>query len=114
MFMGSYAPFGYQLHSDNHHELYIDPKAAKVVTSIYEWCINGDGFTKIARRLSEQEILCRTDYLNKKHPFFFSSTYHNRYHEWNMTTVRMILTNPVYKGMLVQNRRTSSTFRGNK
>lgn len=31
-----------------------------------------------------------------------------------MTSVRMILTNPVYKGMLVQNRRTSSTFKGHQ
>lgn len=114
LFMGAYAPYGYQLHPDNHHKLYIDPKAANVVKDIYQWCINGDGFTKIAKRLNELKILCPTDYLNKKQPFFFSSSYHNRYHEWNMTSVRMILMNPVYKGMLVQNRRSSSTFRGNK
>jgi site-specific DNA recombinase len=57
-FMGSYAPFGYQLRPDNHHKLYIDPKAAKVVKDIYEWCISGDGFTKIARRLNELNIPC--------------------------------------------------------
>ena len=114
LFMGAYAPYGYQLHSDNHHKLYVDPKAANMVKDIYQWCIDGDGFTKIARRLNELKTLCPTDYLNKKQPFFFSSSYHNRYHEWNMTSVRMILLNPVYKGMLVQNRRSSSTFRDNK
>ena len=114
MFLGAYAPYGYKLQPNNHHKLYIDSKAAEVVRNIYGWCIAGDGFTKIAKRLNESGVLCPTDYLNKNQPFFYSSTYHNRYHEWNMTSVRMILTNPVYKGMLVQNRRTSSTFKGHQ
>jgi site-specific DNA recombinase len=113
-FMGAYAPYGYRLQTNNHHKLYIDPKAAQIVRSMYAWCIAGDGFTKIAKKLNERGVLCPTDYLNKNQPFFYSSTYHNRYHEWNMTSVRMILTNPVYKGMLVQNRRTSSTFKGHR
>ena len=113
-FLGAYAPYGYKLQANNHHKLYIDPKTAQVVRDMYEWCIAGDGFTRIAKRLNENGVLCPTDYLNKNQPFFYSSTYHNGYHEWNMTSVRMILTNPVYKGMLVQNRRTSSTFKGHR
>lgn len=87
------AAFGYTYHSEPHRGwLEINEKEAEVVRMIYDWLIvEGLSTYKIARRLWEQQILSRGDYSDvvaKK----------NGRAEWSPTTVKRIISNPVYKG----------------
>ncbi|OME55214.1 recombinase family protein [Paenibacillus odorifer] len=82
------SPYGYRLEDK---VLVIHEPEAKNVRQMYELYLNqGMGFFAIARQLNEEGIPSR----------------HNK--EWSIRSVKLLLTNPVYKGTFVWNRVDSS------
>ncbi len=102
-FLGSYAPYGYRKHPDDKHKLIVDPYAAKVVQKIYEMRENHISYNKIVRALNQEEILA---------PFAYWHPKSNRWpKEWKDATVRLLLRNEVYTGVLIQNRTGSMSYK---
>lgn len=82
------APFGYKLQDK---KLVIDPEQSKVVKYIFDLSLNEEmGFYAIARKLNDEGVISPTG------------------KEWWNSTIKNVLTNPVYKGTTVWNRRGSS------
>lgn len=82
------SPYGYRL---DEKALVIYEPEAKLVRQMYDLYLNqGLGFFAIARQLNEQGIPSR----------------HNK--EWSIRSVKLLLSNPVYKGTFVWNRVDSS------
>jgi site-specific DNA recombinase len=82
------SPYGYRLEEK---VLTIYEPEAKIVRQMYELYLNqGLGFFAIARQLNEQGVPSR----------------HNK--EWSIRSVKLLLTNPVYKGTFIWNRVDSS------
>ncbi|PLS17620.1 resolvase [Bacillus sp. M6-12] len=82
------SPYGYRLENK---ELVIHEPEAKVVRRVYDWYLNeGIGYYSIAKQLNEENVPSR----QKK--------------EWSIRSIKLMLTNPVYKGTLVWNRIDSS------
>lgn len=82
------SPYGYRLEEK---VLVIYEPEAKIVRQMYELYLNhGLGFFAIARQLNEQGIPSR----------------HNK--EWSIRSVKLLLSNPVYKGTFIWNRVDSS------
>lgn len=95
-FVGGKAPYGYKLvlsgEISNHgralHKLVIVPEQAEVVRQIYSYAVNqGMGYEKIANTLNQNAV--PAPILDK----------------WKGGTIRSILTNPVYMGVIAYNRR---------
>mgnify|MGYP001212035701 CR=1 FL=1 len=81
-------PYGYELIDKT---LVVNEKEAETVRNVFEWYVNeGYGFYAIARRLNEAGIPSR----------------HGK--EWSIRSVKLMLSNPAYKGTLVWNRKDSS------
>ncbi len=99
IFIGPRAPFGYQKAEDNHDQLILDPKAAIIVRKIFELAANGIGMTAIVRYLNEKEIPTPIQYARSNG---LSGNYDNGNGNWNSRSVKYILTNRTYTGMLVQ------------
>lgn len=99
IFIGPRAPFGYQKAEDNHDQLIPDPKAAIIVRKIFELAANGIGITAIVRYLNEKEIPTPIQYARANG---LSGNYDNGNGNWNSRSVKYILTNRTYTGMLVQ------------
>ena len=99
IFIGPRAPFGYQKAEDNHDQLIPDPKAAIIVRKIFELAANGIGMTTIVRYLNEKEIPTPIQYARSNG---LSGNYDNGNGNWNGRSVKYILTNRTYTGMLVQ------------
>ena len=99
IFIGPRAPFGYQKAEDNHDQLIPDPKAAIIVRKIFELVANGIGITAIVRYLNEKEIPTPIQYARANG---LSGNYDNGNGNWNSRSVKYILTNRTYTGMLVQ------------
>lgn len=99
IFIGPRAPFGYQKAEDNHDQLIPDPKAAIIIRKIFELAANGIGMTAIVRYLNEKEIPTPIQYARLNG---LSGNYDNGNGNWNSRSVKYILTNRTYTGMLVQ------------
>lgn len=98
-FVGPRAPFGYQKSKENPDQLIPDPAAAIIVQKIFEMAANGTGVTGIVRYLNEQALPTPIQYARSKG---LSGNYDGGAGNWNSRSVKYILTNRTYTGMLVQ------------
>ena len=98
-FIGPRAPFGYKKSESNHDQLIPDPKAAIIVRKIFGLAANGTGVTAIVRYLNEKGIPTPIQYARSNG---LAGNYDDGSGDWNSRSVKYILTNRTYTGMLVQ------------
>ena len=98
-FIGPRAPFGYQKSTLNQNQLVPDPIAAITVRKIFELAANGMGVTAIVRYLNEKEIPTPIQYARSNG---LTGNYDDGDGSWNSRSVKYILTNRTYTGMLIQ------------
>ena len=103
--------YGYLMDEDEN--FIIDEEAAPVVKQIYSLCLAGNGPTKIARMLTEQEIPTpgtleyrRTGSTRRYHPGYEC--------KWAANTVVHILENREYTGCLVNFKTTTQSYKCSK
>lgn len=101
---GSFAPYGYMEDPDDMYHLVIDEEAAKVVRKIYSMFANGYGYYKICSYLNENKIPTPSRYKKLKGSKFVCPTAPNGAEYWNVDTIRKILTDETYDGILIQHR----------
>lgn len=106
----SYAPFGYKK-IDKSGKLVIDEIQAEVVRRIYREFLNGKGTYQIAKMLTVEKINTPGIQMNM-------TTVVNHITEttntWTHTTIKNILTNPIYIGTVVQNKRKKISYKSKK
>lgn len=107
----SRAVYGYRLDEDG--KFIIDEEAAPVVRQIYAMCLAGNGPTKIARMLAEQQIptpgtldYMRTGNTNRYYPDYP--------YKWATNTVVHILEHEEYVGRLVNFKTTMQSYKVHK
>lgn len=104
-FTGCIAPFGYKKDPDEPNHLIIDEEMAWIVRRIYELARNGHGTNHIRRRLEEEKIPCpawwnrKRGLRNKVTKFELEDPENGRF-VWDFTTIKEILSNPVYIGTI--------------
>lgn len=101
--MGEYTPkeppFGYKKSKTIRNHLEIDDYAAGIVSRIYRMYLNGFGCTVICRVLNEDQIPSPAKY--KKEVLKTGYAWDVGKGLWTPATVRSILKNPVYMGVIV-------------
>lgn len=100
-FIGSKPPFGYKLAPNDRHHLIVDEPAAEVVRRIFRLTAEGIGYNKITRIFRAEKVLNPIAYFNQHNPDYFKSDYWRKEFDWHVTSVRAILNNEVYLGMLI-------------
>ena len=98
-FIGPRAPFGYQKSNENPSQLVPDSAAAVIVRKIFEMAANGIGITGIVRYLNERELPTPIQYA-RAHGL--DGNFDDGNGSWNSRSVKYILTNRTYTGMLIQ------------
>ncbi len=98
-FIGPKAPFGYQKSSENPNQLIPDPVAAIIVRKIFQMASEGIGVTAIVRYLNEKGLPTPIQYARTNG---LAGNYDNGNGNWNSRSVKYILTNRTYTGMLAQ------------
>ncbi len=98
-FIGPRAPFGYQKSSENPNQIIPDPVAAIIVRKIFQMATEGTGVTGIVRYLNEKGLPTPIQYARTNG---LTGNYDNGNGNWNSRSVKYILTNRTYTGMLVQ------------
>lgn len=98
-FIGPRAPFGYRKSGVNHDQLVPDPIASITVRKIFDLAKNGTGVTGIVRYLNEKGLPTPIQYA---HSNGLTGNFAYGTGDWNSRSVKYILTNRTYTGMLVQ------------
>jgi len=98
-FIGPRAPFGYQKSNENPSQLIPDPAAAVIVRKIFEMAASGFGVTGIVRYLNERGLPTPIQYARANG---LDGNFDKGNGSWNSRSVKYILTNRTYTGMLVQ------------
>jgi len=88
------APYGYTYHGEGHKSWFtINEREAEVVRLIFSKLVDeGQSSYRIAKFLWEEQILTKGDYSD----IVYKKAGHG---EWSPSTVRRIISNPVYKGV---------------
>lgn len=106
-YLGSYAPYGYRKSEDDKHQLVIDEEAAAVVRRIFEMRRSGMAYGKTTAALNQDGILSPR--------WYWAIHYGNGSCKcsklWAYATVKNILNDTVYTGMLTQNRTGSRSYK---
>lgn len=101
---GSFACYGYIEDPNDMYHLVIDPPAAKIVQQIYKMYAEGTGYFKICKYLNEHNIPTPSKYKKIQGSNFVCPVAPNGSEYWNIDTVRKILKDETYDGLLIQNR----------
>ena len=99
-YVGRLAPYGYMKSPDDCHRLVIDEETAPLVKCMFAWASEGISANEIARRLCAEGVLTPGRY---NHAKGYSTSEKLRGSEyWKSNTVKLILSDRVYVGDMVQ------------
>ena len=114
LFMGSFAPYGYDRSEEDKHKLVVDSVAAEVVKKIFKMYADGNGYHKICEYLNNNNIPPRSVYKKQKGSKFVCSNCDYKNVRWNPDTIAQMLRNEFYIGNLVQGKITSMGYKVHK
>ena len=116
-FLGAFAPYGYKKDPYDRHKMIVDEEAAKVVNQIFNLYLEGYSIKRIGYILTESRIPIPTIYKQSlgttyKNPNSNSAT--SKSGVWGPTTIRNILTNKTYIGVLTQGKEKKLSYKSKK
>ena len=109
-YVGGRTPFGYTKDKNNKNQLIINEEQAIIVKRIFDMALNGLSYYKIADILTKEKIKTPASYYN----FEWCGNYNSNLNKWNAKTIYDILTNRIYTGDLVQNKRNKVNYKVKK
>lgn len=105
--VGGRPPFGYIQDKEDKNHLVINNEQALVVKRIFNMCLEGLTYFNIARKLTDEGIKTPSEYYS----FIWKNNHNVKYGQWHSKTVRDILTNRMYIGDMVQNKRSKLNYK---
>lgn len=105
--VGGRTPFGYDKDPDNKNHLVVNTEQASIVKRIFDLSIDGLSYFKIAKKLTEENVKTPAQYYS----FEWKNHYDLKYGQWHSKTIQDILTNRIYTGDLVQNKRNKVNYK---
>ncbi len=113
-FTSSHAMYGYLKDPNDKNHLIIDDYAASIVRDIFKWKIEGLSPESIATRLNEMGILSPMEYKKVLGIPYQSNFKTIKNKKWSHVTVRRILKDEVYTGVLLQGKRSKPNHKSKK
>lgn len=115
-FIGSFAPYGYQIDPNDKHHLVIDEETAPIVKMIFNMYASGEGYRKIVQELNAQGILSPSAYKKKIGSKYINcnADSSNSKGLWTQSTIAAILRNEMYTGTLVQGKSHHISYKNKK
>ena len=110
-YAGAFVAYGYVKDSDDKSKLVVDPFAANVVRDIFRWKIEGLSPQNIAGRLNELGIPSPAEYKRLSGSNYKTSFQTSSKAIWSHVSVRRILKNEIYLGVMIQGKRTTPNYK---
>lgn len=92
LFMGRYAPFGYDKSPEDKHKLIVNEECAKVVRRIFDLYLEGTSILNISYIFNQEKIKTPSQMMNMQ----------KQTDRWYSQVIRRILKNEMYIGNMVQ------------
>lgn len=109
-YVGGRTPYGYDIDPNNKNHLIINKEQAEVIKRIYKLALDGLTAYKIASLFTKEKIKTPAQHYD----FKWRNAHNYKYGIWHSSTVKDILTNRIYTGDLIQNRRRKVNYKVNK
>lgn len=110
-YAGAFVAYGYVKDNDDKSKLVVDPFAANVVRDIFRWKIEGLSPQNIAVRLNELGIPSPAEYKRLSGSKYKTSFQTSLKAIWSHVSVRRILKNEIYLGVMIQGKRTTPNYK---
>lgn len=110
-YAGAFVAYGYVKDSNDKSKLVVDPFAADVVKDIFRWKIEGLSPQNIAVRLNELGIPSPAEYKRLSGSNYRTSFQTSSKALWSHVSVRRILKNEIYLGVMIQGKRTTPNYK---
>lgn len=108
-YIGSLPPFGYKRDEKDKGHLVPDEKVAHIVREIFKMRANGTGVSEITTILNKKNYPTPSRYKGTK---YSSRLLDNE--EWNISSVKKILSNRMYCGDMVQKKQAKVSYKSKK
>lgn len=113
-YTGNYTPYGYEKDPANKNHLVVDEYAAGIVRDIFKWKVEGFSPAQIAGKLNSMGVLSPAEYKKASGSNYTTAFQTHPKALWGHASVRRILENEVYAGVLVQGKRSSLNYKTKK
>ncbi len=110
-YVGASYPLGYQKSPENRNKLIPDGKSVGTVQKIFSLFKDGFSIPQIAMELNRLEIPTPLEYKHSQGGTGQDNFKTKEISKWEYNTVRRILTNEVYIGVLVQGKSTTKNYK---
>lgn len=110
-YAGAFVAYGYLKDSNDKSKLVVDQFAADVVRDIFRWKIEGLSPQNIAVRLNELGIPSPAEYKKLSGSNYKTSFQTSSKAVWSHVSVRRILKNEIYLGVMIQGKRTTPNYK---
>ena len=110
-YAGAFVAYGYVKDSNDKSKLVVDQFAADVVRDIFRWKIEGLSPQNIAVRLNELGIPSPAEYKKLSGSNYKTSFQTSSKAVWSHVSVRRILKNEIYLGIMIQGKRTTPNYK---
>lgn len=110
-YAGAFVAYGYVKDSNDNSKLVVDQFAADVVRDIFRWKIEGLSPQNIAVRLNELGIPSPAEYKKLSGSNYKTSFQTSSKAVWSHVSVRRILKNEIYLGVMIQGKRTTPNYK---
>ncbi|MEG1009410.1 MAG: recombinase family protein, partial [Clostridia bacterium] len=104
--VGGCPPFGYKVNPENKNHLIVNEEEAVIVKKIFELALTGITRNQIINILFNEKVPTPTMVRSVNRTFKYADIGY-----WNATTIKSILTNDLYTGDMVQNRRSRISYK---
>ena len=110
LYIGNFAPYGYQKDPENKNHLVVDEETAPVVKLIFSLAELGKRPKEIAAHLNSLRLPTPAQYRCQKNRHLNIDDYSKR-KEWTSATIGKMLRNVVYLGHMAQHKTTKLSFK---
>ncbi|ACB83990.1 recombinase family protein [Natranaerobius thermophilus] len=110
-FIGASPPYGFERDLDDKHKLIVDEEVRPIILKIVDLYLKGYGFSAIAKILNAEKIPSPSAYKKMKKSNYKNPRANRRL--WSPSTIRKILTEPIYNGTLVQGKHPKINYKIN-
>ena len=110
-YAGAFVAYGYVKDSNDKSKLVVDQFASDVVRDIFRWKIEGLSPQNIAVRLNELGIPSPAEYKKLSGSNYKTSFQTSSKAVWSHVSVRRILKNEIYLGVMIQGKRTTPNYK---